>query len=133
MDATQRRRIEQMRSTGASYSHIAAATDLSINTVKSYCRRNNMSTEVLPDTPAAFGTMCNNCGFPLEKDSHKRFCSDTCRKAYWKSHPEQLNRKTQSPSTCAHCGAIFLAYGNKKRKYCSHTCYIAARFGKAAK
>lgn len=30
--------------------------------------------------------------------------------------------------TCAECGKPFTAYGNSKRKYCCHTCYIAARF-----
>lgn len=30
--------------------------------------------------------------------------------------------------TCAHCGKPFTAYGNSKRKYCSHSCYILDRF-----
>ena len=29
---------------------------------------------------------------------------------------------------CPECGKEFTAYGNAKRKYCSHVCYIAARF-----
>ena len=133
MDTIQRRSIEQKRASGASYSSIADALGLSINTVKSYCRRNNMSTEVLPDAKPDYGNNCENCGAYLtQAGKQRRFCSDTCRKAFWKAHPEYLNKKALYTITCAHCGVIFLSYGNKKRKYCSHPCYIAARFGKAA-
>ena len=31
---------------------------------------------------------------------------------------------------CAYCGKDFISYGNKKRKYCSHYCYIHDRFWK---
>ena len=134
MDIIQRRSIEQMRSSGVSYSSIANALGLSVNTVKSYCRRSNMSTEVLPDTKPDYGNNCENCGgFLPQASKQRRFCSDTCRKAFWKTHFDQLNKVALYPKTCAHCGVIFMSYGNRKRKYCSHPCYIAARFGKAAK
>ena len=29
-----------------------------------------------------------------------------------------------------YCGRLFTAYGNKKRKYCSHRCYIEHRYDK---
>jgi len=32
------------------------------------------------------------------------------------------------PAVCVRCGKEFLSYGNRKRKYCSHDCYIKARF-----
>jgi len=47
---------------------------------------------------------------------------------------ESTPRKTASEGhgnltmTCARCGKEFTSYGNKNRKYCSHDCYIKARF-----
>ena len=29
---------------------------------------------------------------------------------------------------CPHCGKEFHIYGDRRRKYCSHECYIADRF-----
>jgi len=40
-----------------------------------------------------------------------------------------MNRKAVYPVVCAHCARPFESYGNAGRKYCSHGCYIAARFG----
>jgi hypothetical protein len=34
---------------------------------------------------------------------------------------------------CQFCGAEFAAYGNCNRKYCSHECYINARFKNGGK
>ena len=127
MEINQRCKIEQMRSSGASYSSIAAALNLSINTVKSHCRRNKIKKEAISDN-----TICSNCGGQITQkvgSKKRRFCSDKCRKAFWKAHPEQLNKKALYPTTCVHCGAIFLSYGNKNRKFCSHPCYISTRFG----
>ena len=53
----------------------------------------------------------------------RRFCYDACRMAWWKNHPEKLNRKAEYHFTCAHCRKKFTAYGNKNRKYCSRACY----------
>ena len=44
---------------------------------------------------------------------------------------EYEKRKAMYEYTCPTCGSTFYAYGNRSRKYCSHECYIAARFGGA--
>jgi hypothetical protein len=49
--------------------------------------------------------------------------------AWWKEHPERLNRKAVYGLVCAGCGKPFESYGNRYRKYCSHDCYIKDRFG----
>jgi len=41
-----------------------------------------------------------------------------------------LDKKAIYNIICANCGTEFEAYGNKDRKFCSHNCYIASRFGK---
>ena len=123
MDTNQRHSIEQMRSNGMSYSNIAAKSGLSINTVKSYCRRNNLEKKAAGDT-------CDYCGRTLTHTpgaKRKRFCSDKCRLTWWNSHPEAINRKAVYHITCTNCGVDFESYGNAKRKYCSRVCSGLAR------
>ena len=106
-----------------------ARLGISENTVKSFCRRNNL-TGVASKEPVV---VCRNCGRPLPqypKRKQRKFCSEACRRAWWKMHPELIHKAAFYPATCAHCGQEFQSYGNRKRKYCSHACYIAARFQK---
>jgi hypothetical protein len=49
--------------------------------------------------------------------------------AWWEAHPERLSRKAVYELVCAGCGEPFESYGNKGRRYCSHGCYVKARFG----
>ena len=135
MTELQKQRITEMRTRGDSYSQIATTLDISVNTVKSFCRRNN-----LMDNAPAKPTMinddkhCKQCGQELvqqPKKKQRKFCSDECRAAWWVAHPDELNRKATYNFSCACCGKSFTAYGNKGRKYCTHTCYVARRFGKA--
>ena len=59
----------------------------------------------------------------------KMFCSDACRVAWWNCHKDLVTRKAVYMIPCAGCGKVFKSYGNRNRKYCSHGCYINARFG----
>ena len=111
--------IIEMRRKGQGYGAIAKALNLSINTVKSYCRRNHLTD----------ASVCRQCGAPItQTKGHRRklFCSDLCRNRWWNSHPELVKRKSERIFTCAHCGKEFTAYGH--RKYCSHACYVKGRF-----
>lgn len=121
--------IEKMRLSGIGYVRIAQKTGIPENTVKSYCRRHPMFSEKQPAPVCAF------CRKPVEQHPHrktKRFCSDACRMKWWNSHPELVKRKAVYEFTCPECGTTFTAYGNSGRKYCSHACYISARFGGAS-
>ena len=130
MTYAQKERIASLRGEGASYAHIAAALGMSENTVKSYGRRNRLDTAVVEATsiPAATSP-CAHCGGPMiiTKRQDKRFCSDACRLAWWKEHPQALNRKAIYHFSCYHCGASFDSYGNSHRKYCSRGCYAKAK------
>jgi endogenous inhibitor of DNA gyrase (YacG/DUF329 family) len=124
MTAAQRQQVEYLRAKGGSYAFIAGELGLSVNTVKSCCRR-----------AAGHTGSCGHCGAaltPTPGRKARRFCSQRCRAAWWAAHPECLNRKAVYTFACAACGASFTAYGNRGRKYCSHACYTAARYGKAA-
>ena len=127
MTEAQNAEILRQRRAGTSFSQIAQNLNLSINTVKSYCQRNNVTknSDVKKD-------VCVQCGAPLvqkEKTKRRRFCCSECRVKWWNSHPEEVNKKALYKSKCACCGKEFTAYGNSHRKYCSHQCYIKARYG----
>lgn len=129
MTETEKEKIRFWRCEGVSYGRIADRLNLSANTVKSFCRRNHLAG-VAASEPVL---VCRNCGAPLErahKKKQRKFCSDSCRHTWWNAHPELIDRRAFYPAVCTYCGKEFQSYGNQKRKYCSHACYIAARFGK---
>ena len=119
-----------MRSNGASYAKIATTLELSKNTVKSFCQRNKFVQAA--NAKKYSYIYCKQCGTEFEKISGRKpqiFCSDSCRAVWWATHPDKLNRKAIYNFICEHCDLDFTAYGNKTRKYCTHACYIASRFG----
>ena len=81
------------------------------------------------------GEACLYCGseIPKQKRSgrHRRFCCETCRRAYWKIHRAEVQKKPKSmyTHTCVYCGKIFEVYGKVERKYCSRHCYMLHRHG----
>ena len=123
MDALVRERVVELRRRGHTYGEISEATGVPPNTAKSICRRT-------PTDTARVEGVCEHCKTNLpDGEQARRFCSDKCRLDWWHQHPERLNRKALYSFTCAHCGTEFMAYGNRKRKYCTHACYVQARFG----
>lgn len=128
MTNKQKEQITDMRINGDGYSRIAQTLSVSENTVKSYCRRNGLSSDALNNTAA-----CKQCGKPIaikEKCKPRQFCSDRCRAQWWNSHQRHSKKKTTYNLVCEKCGLLFESNGNKSRKYCSHDCYIVGRFGK---
>ena len=70
-------KIAQMVLSGIPPSKIAAAMDMSVNTIKSHIRRH-------PEI--SFAGKCLFCGVPVvqpEGRKKKKFCSDRCRISYW--------------------------------------------------
>jgi endogenous inhibitor of DNA gyrase (YacG/DUF329 family) len=121
----QKQQIIALRRNGAGYGTIASQLGVSINTVKSFCRRHSLAA---PPTDH----LCEQCGRPITQNpgrKRKRFCSDACRNKWWNSHLDLVKRKAVYTFTCPACGKKFNVYGNSHRKFCSHACYIAYRFG----
>lgn len=128
MTDEERNHIEDLRSQGIGYKKISEMLGLSVNTVKSFCKRNRLGcSEVRQDQH-----ICPWCGKPVEQNAHrkqKKFCSDRCRMQWWNSHLDQVNRKANYSFVCPVCRKAFTAYGNSNRKYCSLDCYFEDRFG----
>lgn len=132
MTEKQKSDIIGMRNKRMSFSKISDITGVSRNTVKSFCRRQNISALTKTQTEDKSDKLCcKQCGKelqPLPGKKTPKFCSSKCRTKWWNAHPEEVNRKAIYTFNCACCGKPFTAYGNKGRKYCSHSCYIEARF-----
>lgn len=125
MNLEQKKRVSQMRHQGMSYIQIAVDLGVSENTIKSYCRRNNLGT--VKGRKIEIPTNCKQCAKPLlqgRKGHHSKFCSEECRRKWWKDNTHQMIRKAWYTINCTGCGKVFESYGNKSRKYCSHSCYI---------
>ncbi len=123
----EKEQIQALRLQGYGYLKIGQLLGLSNNTVRSFCRRNGLDGSTPQNT-----VLCKNCGKPtkvLPKRKPRVFCSDACRTAWWNSHLDCVKKKAVYTFVCAYCGKDFTAYGNQGRKYCSHGCYIAHRFG----
>ena len=131
MNYLQKEQIRKLRKEGLGYIKVAQALGISENTVKSYCRRNNLAgfmTSIVKSTQEQF---CKECGKVVHNDKghkSKSFCSETCRKEYWRQHQDKINRKTATTIICAVCHKKFSDYARNNRKYCSHACYIAGRY-----
>ena len=137
MTVEEKARIAELRGAGVGYLKISQTLGVNLNTVKTFCRRNHLAGKPI-ETPARdYGVQqktCQYCGravtqYPGRKE--KKFCSDACRSKWWNAHLGESRRKAMYEYICPHCGRRFSAYGNRNRKYCSHGCYIAERFGGA--
>ena len=139
MTHEEKKQIGKMRAAGMSYTRIAEALDISINSVKSYCQRHGLGADSIQEThsepvltclPQSEATACEQCGSPvlrLAGRKRRRFCSDTCRQAWWASHRGELRHKTEHYFVCEYCGMQFSRYGVSQRRFCSRSCAASAR------
>ena len=185
-------RISELRDQGYGYKKIADTLSLSLNTVKSYCRRHEVPKTIPAPTPStapaeAYAALaeasalvsplvapgepsvaspgpsaapgepsaapvepsatpaepstqspsltnnpvCKHCGTPIYQYPHRRkrqFCSDACRQKWWYGHQECAGEAQEH--VCPACGTHFTTA--RPKTYCSHACYIAARFTHSA-
>ena len=136
MTELQKNQILEMRRLGCTYRYIATSLSLQEGTVKSHClRAGKKGSPAAPDpTP---DSSCRHCGKQLvqiEKRKRRVFCSKACRQSWWNSHLYLVDRSSKALHhfTCPTCQKRFSVYGNARRKYCSHRCYIADRYRREA-
>lgn len=119
MTVEEKRKIIDLRNDGYGYKKIAKELNLPLSSIRYICEKGMTDTELI-------GT-CKNCKkeiHSIKGKKRKRFCSDKCRLDWWNSHVKEVNKKAFYTLTCKYCGNEFISYGNKKRVYCSHDCYI---------
>lgn len=140
MTGQQKHDILAMRSQGLTFAQIARETGLSVNTVKSFSRRASeqrhcasKASESKESKKKEQGKVCVHCGKPVHdqpRTKPKRFCSGECRVQWWNARRGKEQRESMLTNACVCCGAVFASYPSAHRKYCSHGCYVAARFRK---
>ena len=134
------KQITQLRLKGLGYKSISKVIGASRETVKYYCKTHGLDGNAA-DVKIRYAERrrnpeaCKQCGRKLVRTGHsgkKLFCTEKCRRDWWKEHPEESVKGKDSfyNFQCAGCGKYFTVYGNKRRKYCSHDCYIVDRFWK---
>ena len=136
MTDLQAAQVKEMRLKGMGYRAIAETLGLSRDIVRNHCKAKGMDGYVAATVRnmqerEGQGGICICCGKEMAQQGNgrpRKFCSEKCRRQWWKTHPEEGNRKAVYTQVCARCGKEFTAYGNSHRKYCSHDCYIKARF-----
>lgn len=128
MKDKQKQAIRGMRQGGLPYAVIADSLALSPNTIKSFCRRENIGIQSnLNDKNPS---QCKNCGAPLKHhqgSKKKTFCCDKCRYTWWNKNRAWTSGKGAYHLTCFHCGNEFYS-NNKKQKFCSRECYIHGNY-----
>lgn len=118
-------KILELRNKGFGYKSIASRLNLPIPSVASFCRRNELLAKDNINC-------CKNCGAKLTQTPghrQKTFCSDKCRRSWWKNNPEGHKLTLFKENICCTCKKTFVSYSNKVRKYCSFDCYKKARQG----
>ena len=127
-------KLIELRRQRLGYMKIANLMGISINTVKSYCKRHKITRDTKAEV-ALKEHACLQCGMPVKQLRGKRekeFCCDACRMKWWSAHQALLHHRKTHSQVCPHCHKTFTVINSRKRKYCCHACYIADRFGDSA-
>ena len=103
MTMQQKQQVQNLRHLGVGYKKIAGTLGISVNTVKSYCQRNNLNAESISaiNSKRNLGEgqdLCKQCDKLIIQKSKKKpktFCSDKCRYAWWNDYRCNLKRKVR--------------------------------------
>ena len=122
MTENQKKLVQIYREKGMSYKAVADSLSVSINTIKTFCKRNGLGGVRTGTAGTGDGmvTACRCCGKPVRQNpgrKQKRFCSDICRNKWWNSHLIDVDKKANYECICEYCGKTFISYGNSNRKY----------------
>ena len=135
----QKNKIAEFRRQGMGYKAIANVLGLTRDIVRGFCKRCGLDGNAAViqkniDLKISAGFLCGFCSKPIKQPQRgrkRRFCSDECRRMWWKDNTDKCSPKETAlyKLTCTFCNKGFTSYGNRNRRYCCHECYIAHRFG----
>ena len=138
MTESEKQQIQELRLEGMGYKAIAAIMGMTRDRVRSYCKRNGLgggAQVVVLNVEERIKNhqLCTCCKKPLKQKGRgwaRKFCSEDCRRTWWKENAQARKRNETAVYhfTCHQCGKDFSVYGNRKRKYCCHDCYINSRY-----
>ncbi len=126
MTEEEKAKIHELREQGLGYKRIAAELGMKLSSVQSFIKRSTAENQLI-------GT-CRECGMQVKSTKGKKrkeFCSDRCRMRWWNAHRDSVKHRNSSVVKCRLCGAEFVTFGNRKRVYCSHECYVRDRRGRS--
>ena len=123
MNAEMARQITELRHKGLGYKSIAIVVGTSCENVRYYCKTHGLdgyAEQVKMHYSEQRNTPdnCKYCGKHLVRKPHsgkKLFCSDECRRRWWKEHPDAGNKSAGAyyNQVCAYCGASFHHMGRR--------------------
>lgn len=123
MTNEQKQAIVSMRDSGVPITSIAQQLGLSVNTIKSYCKRHGIHSGNQSSKNILFCLQCHKEIPQAEHRKEKKFCSNKCRQLWWAENTALIPRDSQIERICPVCKTSFLSYKSKHRIYCSRTCY----------
>lgn len=134
----ERSEIDRLRNSGMGYKAIAKELNISVNSIKTYCKRMNIKgerylvektqvseTQIMekdPEVDESDARCCLYCGSVIVQPKHgrkKKFCSNKCRAAYWRNHPEETNGAFLKKHICRCCGKVFYNYRDDSTDSCT--------------
>ena len=127
-----------LRGQGLGYKKIADIVGVTKDMVRSYCRTQKLEAAGTNDVSVIEkmknGSACLFCGKEIVtggKGRRRKFCSEECRRAYWKKHVDEKQKRPSAlyVKMCPYCGKTFEVYGDMNRKYCCHEHYVLDRYG----
>ena len=124
-----REQARLLRGHGMGYKRIAGITGLTKDAVRNACKRIDADCEdrdLFKRIEA--GQACAYCGGEMEQHGSgrpRRFCSERCRRQYWRLHRSEQKKKEDKLflRSCAYCGRTFQIYGKNDRTYCCREHY----------
>ena len=130
MTKEQKALVVKLRDKGMTFAAIAEKLDISVNSIKSFYRRNSNASNATITSNNENQLCCKECGKPIAQPfgtREKKFCSDKCRMFWWNTHRSEVKLRSAERCKCSSCGKVFRAYAH--RKFCSRDCYFKMRFG----
>ena len=94
--------------------------------LRSYARQGKETAPTVHLGPAVAHMEQKGIRTEIGDSREKQFCSDKCRLQWWHEHRDSSKRAAKH--ICPECNRVFST--DRTQKYCSHECYILARFGR---